>query len=98
MSSGHSSDVNERVGPFYYVGEAGFEAWGFTFPSGLTILEWDKGSVPDGEEQLDGYHQSVYESFEDMRKICTGRVDWGISPDQFGRSLHTDTERSEVDE
>ena len=73
-----------RVGPFYYVGEEGFEAWGFTFPSGLTILEWDKSSVPDDEEQLDGYHQSVYESFEDMRRICTGRVDWGVSPEQFG--------------
>ena len=78
-----SADGTDRLGPFYYVGEEGFEAWGFVFPSGLTILEWEPNSVPDGEPELDGYHQSVYHSVEDFQTICTGRVDWGISPDQF---------------
>lgn len=72
------------VGPFYYVGEEGFEAWGFAFPSGYTVLEWVRESVPDDEETLTHHHQSVYHSVEDFRMVCTGRVDWGISPEQFG--------------
>lgn len=81
-----SGDGNERVGPFYYVGEDGFEAWGFTFPSGFTILEWIRDSVPEDQTVLQNHHQSVYHSVEDFRQICTGQVDWGVSPDQFGPS------------
>jgi hypothetical protein len=77
---------SERVGPFYYVGEGGFEAWGFTFPSGFTVLEWDPNTVPDDAASIDGHHQSLYHSVEDFRKVCTGRVDWGVSPDHFDRT------------
>lgn len=72
--------MSNHVGPFYYVGEDGFEAWGFAFPSGFTILEWIPGSVPEDETKLDGHHQSLYNSVADFRSVCTGHVEWGAYP------------------
>lgn len=63
---------------FKYRGENGFEAWGVHFPSGLTIIEWIPESVPEENEQLENYHQSVYHSWSDFRKICTGEVDMSV--------------------
>lgn len=64
------------TGPFHYTGDRGFEAWGFVFPSGFTVLEWDPDSVPGGEADLEGYHHSTYQSVEDMMIVCTGRFEW----------------------
>lgn len=84
----------ERVGPFYYVSpDEAFEAWGFAFPSGFTVLEWEPVSAE--VETLEHAHQSVYHSVEDFRTVCTGRVDWGVSPDDFARYLDADADRRE---
>jgi hypothetical protein len=76
------SDTETEVGPFYYVSlDESFEAWGFTFPSGYTVLEWEP--VDDEIDDLEEPHQSVYHSVEDFQTVCTGRVDWGVSPTDF---------------
>lgn len=83
----------ERVGPFYYTDpEGSFEAWGFTFPSGYTVVEWEP--VAEDIEPLEHAHQSVYHSFDDFQTVCTGTVDWGISPEQFG-NVRTEGDRDE---
>jgi len=68
-------------GPFHYEETNGFEAWGYRFPSGLIVLEWIPESVPEDGEQLEHYHQSVFHSFEDFRKLCDGTIQWGKAPD-----------------
>lgn len=70
----------KQLGPFYYVSPEDFEAWGFAFPSGFIVLEWC--FAPDGADELDNGHHSIYHSWEDFRTVCTGRVDWGITPEQ----------------
>jgi hypothetical protein len=76
-------EQDDRVGPFHFVSDDGFEAWGFAFPSGYTVLEWDQTTVPDRYGSIDKHHQSLYHSVEDFRTVCDGRVDWGASPEQF---------------
>jgi len=81
--------MSERVGQFYYVAPSeDFEAWGMRFPSGFVIVEW----VPVGEdtEPLAGAHQSLYHSWDDFRTVCSGRVDWGVSPADFAQELDGD--------
>lgn len=74
-------EIQEKdIGPFHYVGGEGFEAWGYHFPSGMVIIEWIPDSVPESEDKIDGFHQSVYHSFEDFRTVCTGEISWGVSP------------------
>lgn len=70
----------DKAGPFHYDSPNSFEAWGFHFPSGLVIIEWIPHSVPPGADRLDGYHQSVYHSWEDFRTICNGVITWGEHP------------------
>lgn len=89
MTNDTCTDGTDRAGPFYYTGEEGFEAWGFVFPSGYTVLEWVPNSVPEDSTELDHYHQSIYHSVEDFQRICTGNVDWGVSPDDFDRFRQT---------
>lgn len=79
MSENMDAD-GSQLGPFHYEGPGGFEAWGFHFPSGMVIIEWIPASVPDDIDHIDGYHQSVYHSFEDFRTVCTGSIAWGGSP------------------
>lgn len=65
------------VGPFYYVSED-LDAWGFVFPSGMVVIEWDRPLATTDE-----FDQAIYHSMESFRTVHTGRIDWGVSPEDF---------------
>lgn len=66
-------------GPFKYVSDDGFEAWGYRFPSGFIIVEWIPESIPP-DERIGGHHQSIYHSWGDFIQVNDGDVVWGEHP------------------
>lgn len=68
------------VGPFRYRDpDETFAAWGYTCPSGYTVVEWEP--LSDDVAALEDAHQSVYHSIDDFRTVCTGEIEWGVTPD-----------------